>query len=429
MTRNQIFILLILGGLMTGSGFYVGHSLLKPSQIAPLLAIAILPFSIVRNRLRYDRLALWLALYVGLTGLYNIPALEKDQLIDFGFIVSTFLVYIAAFLSAKLVLKGDRFPLKVILFLFAGLFCLYIFQVTTGTNLVANSEERDFYSTTFNNINDISSVVIVFMPLIFYSLQRWKPSDLAIVSAYLLISGWIVIMGSRSCLIALVIVPLMLLIFSANYLWKLIILSFTGFMSVAISQLDWQSIIGSLAELENEIISRPASRVYLFLFDFSGDKSSSYRLDSYIYAIEHFGDTVFGLGTKNYGSFYKAGFGADTLVAYAPHSYFIENAIAFGWFGLFLIACMLLACLFAVLRDRRYQFYGLTTFLLFIVASFVPSTLIRLPIIWFPLFFFAQIATQHRAISDIEPDLALASDEISEDLEEAENEESDLIYI
>lgn len=416
LTRNQIFILLVLVGLMSGSGFYVVHTLLKPSQVMPLLAIAFLPTSIARNRLRYDRLALWIVLYIALASLYNIPALEKDQLIDFGFIASTFLVYIAAFLSAELTVKGSRFPAKIILGLFAGLFCIYVYQVTTGTYLVPGLEGQDFYSTTFNNINDISSVVVAFMPLIFFSLQRWKPGRLAIVATFVLIASWVVIMGSRSCLIALVIVPLMLLVFSASYIWKLIILSFTGFASVVISQLNWEGIIGSIANSDNEVLSRPASRIYLFLFDFSGDKSSSYRLESYSYAIENFDDTVFGLGTKNYGAFYEAGLGADTLVASSPHSYFIENAIAFGWLGLFFIVSMLLACLFSYIKDSTYRFYGVTSFLLFIVVSFVPSTMIRLPIVWFPLFFFTHLTVQH----------ALHSGENSQ--ERFLEEDSELIY-
>ena len=394
LTRNQIFILLILIGLASGSGFYVGHSLLKPSQIGPFLGIFFLPFGLAKDRLKYDRLALWIVLYIFLAAFYNLPSLIKDQLIDLGFIFSTFMVYIAAVLSARAIYKGDKFPAKATLILFATLFVLYVYQVLTETYFILGSDEEKFYSTTFNNANDMNSFVVAFIPLILYFLQLWNPSKLVTALVCITIAGWVVVMGSRFCILAIFIIPLMYLIFSASYIWKLILLSGTGFIGVLLSQVNWASLLEAIATVENPVISRSASRLYLFLYNFEDDKSSSYRLDSYLYAINHADDAIFGTGTKNYDDFFEEGFGADTLVAYAPHSYLSENMIAFGWFGLALVLSMMVTCLSSFIKDSTYRFYGFTTLLLFFMVSFVPSTVIRLPILWFPLFFFTHLANQ-----------------------------------
>ncbi len=395
MTRSQLFIVFVLVGLASGSAFYIGHSLLKPSQVLPLLGLLYLPWELAKNRIRYDRIALWLVLYILLAGLYNIPALVKDQLIDFFYVASAFLVYIAACLSAEMINRGEKFPAKVVLSLFGGLFSLYLYQLATDSYFLPQSlEEEDLYSTLFNNANDLNSFIVAFIPLILYCLQLWKPSKLLTSGVFLVLAGWVIVLGSRFCILALPVILFMYLLFSSNYIWKTITLAATSFAGVIALQIDWQSLLESFANVENPVISRSATRLYLFLFDFEDDKSSSYRLESYTYALNHFGDAVFGVGTKNYDLFFKDGFGEGTLVAFAPHSYLVENMIAFGWFGLFLVIGIMLSCLAVFLRYSTYRFYGFTTLLMFVMVSFVPSTVIRLPILWFPVFFFMHLSAQ-----------------------------------
>ncbi len=394
MTRAQKFILLILVGLASGSSFFIGNTLLKPSYVLPMIAIAYLPWDLVRNRLKYDRLALWIVLYIILASIYNIPGLVKDQLIDFAYVVSTFLIYIAAVLSAGLISRGDKFPAKAILGLIFGLFFLYLYQILTDSYLLPKPDNQELYSTTFNNSNDLNSFVVAFIPLALYSLRQLNPNKLLTTALFLGLAGWVIVLGSRFCILALFVIPLMFTVFSANYIRKIILFCLSGLSAILLGELDWEQILQSFATVESPIISRSASRLALFLFEFEDDKSSSYRMDSYIYAVNHVGDAIIGTGTKNYESFYQAGLGEGTLVAVVPHSYFIENMIAFGWLGLFLVVAMLIACVIPLLKDRVHLFYGLTTLIIFLMVSFVPSTVIRLPILWFPLFFFTYLSCQ-----------------------------------
>lgn len=394
MRRAQIFIVLILVGLASGSSFFIGNPLLKPSYALPLIALAYLPWNLVRNRLKYDRLALCLILYIIVASVHNIPGLVKDQLIDLAYILNTFLVYIAAILSAGLISRGENFPAKVILSLSSGLFILYVYQILTDSYLFPIISDEELYSTTFNNSNDLNSFVTVFIPVILYSLQQLNPNRFLTATVFLGLAGWVIFMGSRFCIISLFVFPIMFAIFSANYIRKIILFCLSGLSAILLGELDWKSILDFFSDVESPIISRSASRLALFLFEFEDDKSSSYRMDSYIYAINHMGDAVIGVGTKNYEAFYQAGLGEGTLVAVVPHSYLIENMIAFGWIGLCLVVVMLLSCLITSLKDKTHLFYSLTTFILFLMVSFVPSTVIRLPIFWFPLFFFTYLSYQ-----------------------------------
>lgn len=392
--RNKIFIALIVIGLASGSGFFLGHSLMKPSQILPLVGLFYLPWQVAKHRLNYDRLALWLVLYIFLASFYNLPGLDKDQLIDFGYVLSTFFVYMAAYLSAGFVLKGSQFPAKLVLLLFAALFGLYLFQISTGTYFLPGADTDLPYSVTFNNSNDLDSFLVAFIPLILFCVQRFKVSALTTLAVFFALAMWVIVLGSRFCIVALFIIPFMFALFSRNYIVKLMLLSLAGFIGALLSQLNWKKILDGFSEVDNLVISRSATRLALFLFDRENDKSSSYRVESYLYAINNMDDAIFGVGTKNYDLFYAKGFGADTLVAFVPHSYLIENMIAFGWAGLLLILLMLGTCLVPLLKDKALRFYGLTSFLLFLAVSFVPSTVIRMPLLWFPLFFFTCLARQ-----------------------------------
>lgn len=392
MTRRQLFIVLVLVGLSSGSSLYVGHSLLKPSQLLPLLALACLPQQVVFNKLRYDRTLLWIGLYVLLAGAYNIPPLVKEQLIDWLYILGVFWVYMAAVMSAQMISEGQRFPAKVTLLVGCGLLALYFGEVLTNSYIVPKTESQGFYSSVFNNANDLASFIVVFMPLAIYSVRLWTPHKLVSAAVFCLLSGWVLVLGSRFCILSLPVVLLMFALLGASSLWKFVLACLSGLTGVLLSQFNWAALLKTLSDVESAVVSRSASRLSLLLFDFGNDRSSSYRMDSYLYAISHLDEALFGVGTKNYQAFYENGFGADTLVAFVPHSYLIENTLAFGWFGLFLVISILLTCFVDLLKHDTCRAYGLTSLVLFLMISFVPSTMIRLPIFWFPVFFFAQLA-------------------------------------
>ncbi|MBT9315659.1 hypothetical protein IXB50_09495 [Leptothoe spongobia TAU-MAC 1115] len=349
----------------------------------------ILPMALAVRCFLYDRLMFLTVLYVLLAFVYNIINSGKDQWIDLYYILMIIHSYIAAKISVNLIEKKETFPFLAPLIALSVVLLLYIYELGTGT--VLNLGSTGVPSSMFNNPNDLATYLLVFTPLLIYCIKTLFPGFLSTTLMSSFITLWILSLGSRICILVLPVLLLLKFLYSGNIVLLFVTIAVLWFGGLFLSQMDWETILDNLSYADNPFISRTAERLHLFLFDTGGDNSLSYRLESYQYAFGHIHTTVLGSGTKNYGSFYYDGFGNDALLAINPHSFIIENMIAFGWLGTLLIG-LLLGYIFVVfITNRKYAYYGVSTFIAFALASNVPSTIVRIPILFFPLFFFAHL--------------------------------------
>jgi hypothetical protein len=134
------------------------------------------------------------------------------------------------------------------------------------------------------------------------------------------------------------------------------------------------------------LIATNAKRLWLGLYSLGGDKSVSYRSQIYEYFLDHLHTIDFlGLGIGNYSSFFHA----NDLASQNPHSLIIESFLAFGLLGGSLFLLIGLLFLIKGFTKNGYILNPLiiSTFA-FISITFVPSSSIRLAIMWLPLFLF-----------------------------------------
>ena len=139
----------------------------------------------------------------------------------------------------------------------------------------------------------------------------------------------------------------------------------------------------------NEFLERFSSRLYLFLYDFGSDNSVSYRQEIYNYFADNPPLLLTGYGPKNFIGYFGGHLSYD-LAFENPHSFLIELYLSFGIVSLFAFAAYVYTyCNTIVLRkrlDNRAKWVSVLAMVIFIIAGFIPSSILRLPFIWLPCF-------------------------------------------
>lgn len=127
------------------------------------------------------------------------------------------------------------------------------------------------------------------------------------------------------------------------------------------------------------------------------DNSSFLRLSSYWYFLQNILDTYSGIGSGGYFQFYQNAEFDIELISQNPHSFWIETAIAYSfWTPLF----MLFGIFYMWIQARGSWHSVFTIMALFtVLLANVPSTIIRSPVVWLPLFLVFSIAYWERRTS------------------------------
>ena len=401
-TLQVIFISLVFIGLSSGSAFWALSASFKPSILLPLIA---LPFLFLSFRPKINLISGLLLFYIFIAILHNFAYGVRDSFIDLFYISYIYLVFLAAQVTANLLTtqkNSQTYKTSLIFFLTVTLLILaYFYEIKSGVSLVGKTNDfgGGIYSSTFNNVNDFASYIAIVTPLLLYFVDKYRNSSSLYISLYLFLCLIIFLLASRTALLAILLIPVAYMLFRAKFIQSLLLV----LLILILSQLNWEEIIYSLTKVDNEIISRSASRVSLALYDFESDNSASYRLDSYYHFFNNIFETVIGTGTKNYAAFYGEKF-SGTVVGANPHSFFIEITLAFGWLGLTTIVAIFTKLIFNIYRMKKTMkleyFYGMTSLIIFILISNVPSTIIRLPILFFPIFFFYCLSKTNKCLKN-----------------------------
>lgn len=389
---QKVHLLLVLIGLSCGSAFYVFYPYTKPAILLPLISLPLLILSI---KIKVRMVGILLIGFILLAFVYNFSFKNEDNIIDLYYISILFFVYTSANIAAKITYRRSHFLFFILFFIFTVLVFLYAYEVNSGVQIVNKPYDiLGVYSTVFNNPNDMSAYLTSFLALALFLTKRKYKSISITVSVYIMVVLLIFFLGSRlSFLSAMLLAPLYLLLSKKNiYIGVVFLVNIFIFNIV-----NWEYFLYMLTNVDIDFISRSASRMLLFLYQFDEDKSATYRLDSYYYVIENFGNTLLGAGTKNYEDFYSGSIFSGTVVAINPHSFFIEVVLAFGWLGLLIIILIL-----GIIAKSYYRLKGDTfvaaiiSIVIFSIVSFVPSTIIRLPILFFPILFFYHLSFNDR---------------------------------
>lgn len=268
-------------------------------------------------------------------------------------------------------------------------------ELLTGIQLTtASGEELAIESGAvkglFFNPNNLATAAVCLAPavLFFFNISVEKAKDsLHGWILFALLGAAIFLSVSRTAIGCYLVLLAAYLMYRKNGPATVITVSAAAFLFSMLPQQALQEFLLSLNN--NEFLERFSSRLYLFLYDFGSDNSVSYRQEIYNYFADNPPLLLTGYGPKNFIGYFGGHLSYD-LAFENPHSFLIELYLSFGIVSLFAFAAYVYTyCNTIVLRkrlDNRAKWVSVLAMVIFIIAGFIPSSILRLPFIWLPCF-------------------------------------------
>lgn len=331
-------------------------------------------------------LSLWPGIHILIT------PLSPTQLMDILFFM---VLPVFFYLFYQILIRADD-PVGLIQ-KFLLLFALYVavppfIELATGIQFVTASEELSIDDGSlkglFFNPNNLAATAVCLAPaiLFFFLLEgRSRKERLYGWGLFLLLGMAIFASVSRT---AIGCYLLILFVYTAYRKNGFITVGIAAAIFILFALLPDRLIQEFLLSLNgNQFLERFSSRVYLFLYDLGSDNSVSYRQEIYRYFWEHPPLLAAGFGPKNFGEYF-GGHLSNNLAFENPHSFIIELYLGFGILSLFgFFAFIGLYCkntgLSRALQPKS-RILALVCMGIFLLAGFIPSTILRMPFIWLP---------------------------------------------
>ncbi|HGL4294445.1 TPA: O-antigen ligase family protein [Citrobacter sedlakii] len=130
-------------------------------------------------------------------------------------------------------------------------------------------------------------------------------------------------------------------------------------------------------------VSRMLMKISTITTSGDSDESLGVRGAAYLYFIKNFIFYPIGFGPGNYGDFYeKSTFFVDNpYFAESPHSFIFEIYLAYGAISIVGLIMLILIAIHTQLTIRWTMFF----YSIFIICSFVPSSILKMPCVFFLL--------------------------------------------
>jgi hypothetical protein len=370
--NNYVKLFSIYGAfLFTGNAIYIGDTALTISNILLPVLLLIFPFRLLIetkvNKLNWLLLFSLASLIVYNTLYFIINGNAVNELL---YLVHVFFI----FTNISLIKSKIYFDRIIVIGIYLSscvvfLQSMYILDFLTSYNFMYVRSVRDgVYLITggFGNPNNLA-----FMNLIAFVRLRMLNTENSQLAKILCIIT-IFITASRLCLILLLLYLLIDFIINA----KRITISYGKLLFIPFALI---LIYKSSAYIEIESIGRVWNKIQNVLLMFSSDDSSSSdRLDAYIYILSNLNKNLIGYGSDNFYYFFHGytNIANQDYLNHSPHSFIAELWLTYGLFSLFII----FSAFFYILRNYRLV-KGMVFLILFVLASFSPSSILKMPCI------------------------------------------------
>lgn len=331
-------------------------------------------------------MCIWPAIHMGITSL--IPTQYMDILFFMAVPVFFYLFY-------QVLMRAED-PLGVIQ-KFLLVFALYVavppfVELITGIQFVSASDELAIKEGSlkglFFNPNNLAATAVCLAPaiLFFFQLQGRKHKEKLLGwGLYLLLGMAIFVCVSRTAIACYLLISLIYIAYRKNGFITVIA---TGLLTLILLMIPSRVIAEFLLSLNgNPFLERFSSRVYLFLFDLDSDNSVSYRQEIYNYFWNNPPLLLTGYGPKNFRDYF-GGHLSNSLGFENPHSFIIELYLGFGIISLLgFIAFVAFYFLYTASNralTNKSRVLAWVALGIFLLAGFIPSTILRMPFIWLP---------------------------------------------
>lgn len=320
---------------------------------------------------------------------------SADKIIDLFFFGIIIFIFHYSFLSS--LSENRENEIRRILLILSILVILgFMIEAVLGIQLVSGNDELTVENNAFKgfffNTNDQATVVISLASAVgFFYLIRETSFKTKLIGYFLLliIGAVVIVSASRTVLFSYLLMFILILFLNATVYFKILYLFLGSILILFIFNLSWlEELFNLLAKIE--WLARPIERFSLAIFSLDDDQSVGYRTEIYTGFIDNFKLLWIGYGPRDYINYFDDVKLSLPLGYTNPHSFFIEIYLAFGLFAFIIFIFFLLYSIYYILKDK-YLRTKEKTFILFIFLNFcwivwVPSSIFRLPLVWYPIF-------------------------------------------
>lgn len=277
----------------------------------------------------------------------------------------------------------------ILIIIYLGFFIEILFgiQLVLGSYLL--SLESSAFKGLFFNTNDQATIVTMLTGAVcFFFLLEKRHKHAGYL--HILASGIIVfISASRFAMLVYIFLILMALFLTSNKVLKSIYILIGVILSTVLVNLNFiRPVLSFLAQFP--FLERSVQRFELAIFSLDEDNSIGYRTEIYQSFLDNFSTIWIGYGPRNYYAYFSSKPLSYSLGYTNPHSFFIEVYMAFGIFGFMSVIIFLFYSLYKVLLKSNLHKYEKILFFTIVIAFccivWVPSSIFRLPLIWYPIF-------------------------------------------
>ena len=320
---------------------------------------------------------------------------SADKIIDLFFFGIIIFIFHYSFLSS--LSENRENEIRRILLILSTLVILgFMIEAVLGIQLVSGNDELTVENNAFKgfffNTNDQATVVISLASAVgFFYLIRETSFKTKLIGYFLLliIGAVVIVSASRTVLFSYLLMFILILFLNATVYFKILYLFLGSILILFIFNLSWlEELFNLLAKIE--WLARPIERFSLAIFSLDDDQSVGYRTEIYTGFIDNFKLLWIGYGPRDYINYFDDVKLSLPLGYTNPHSFFIEIYLAFGLFAFIIFIFFLLYSIYYILKDK-YLKTKEKAFILFIFLNFcwivwVPSSIFRLPLVWYPIF-------------------------------------------
>lgn len=311
--------------------------------------------------------------------------------------VSFFSFCLFLFVFSCLYTKNNKLVrIRHIIFAISLLIIIGFFsELFLGIQLVQGNEQLEISEGAFKgfffNTNDQAVVSTSLCAAIsfFYILKEANIKTRSYGYILLILLGIVVfVSASRAALLGYILTILLTLFLNSSRFIRLVYISIFSVFSIFIFNINL--LIPVLNFLSGfSWLERSIDRFQLALFSLDEDNSIGYRTEIYQKFFENAKVLWLGYGPRNYESYFKEYPLSYSLGYTNPHSFFIEIYLAFGVFALIIFLVFLLrSCNFIMLSKlmMSQKIFYFFTIILFSWLVWIPSSILRLPLVWYPIF-------------------------------------------
>lgn len=340
----------------------------------------------------------------------------KDTFYAFHIVAIFLIVY--TIIKNKLITRNQLF--NFLYYLYLTLICASIVQFLglIGFGIQLWHEELnlehgiELVKGPFSNPNNLAIICLMFFCMLYWMAEqlsmRKKRVILVIVTAIILL-----LTLSRLAVLLFILFFYGYLLYQRKYkLFSFLLLVSIIFLIMFITVIFSLEPMKVEADSEFSFVARNVNRLIAIrdIASSSGNDSSGIRINSYLYFFSNLERATFPYGSGNYSNFYINTKFDSKLISLNPHSYIIEVILAYGAISGFLLLGLLSYMAITNIKNTRTDRYFIFFLSYFLLLTNIPSSVLRMPLIWLFLFLIFYFCMLESSEDEIKQPTLLTSD-------------------